>query len=196
MNKWIIGTIVAVVLVVCAGRYNSLVNMDQNIDQTYSQVQILMQSQSDKIPALVQVVKGYASHEKETFDSIATARAQLTAVAKIDPRELANNAELQKKVIEAQAQMNQAMVKLNMVRENYPQLQAAPMFNNLMAEIAGMQNRIVVARRDNQLAVMRYNKTVKSFPSVLYASAIGFGPKPYFQAETNAQSMPQINFGK
>ncbi len=174
--------------------YNSMVNDDENVNQTYSQVQTSMQRMADLLPNLVQVVKGYASHEKDTLEGVAAARSGLTAVAKLNPADLAKNPELQKQLIEAQTNMASAMVKVSVLGERYPDLKAAPLFQNLMVETTGSVNRIADARRKNQLAINEYNKSVRSVPRIIYANALGFGPKPYFEAKS--QDVPQISFDK
>ena len=179
-----------------SGTYNNAVNLDEKVGQSYSQVQVVMQRQADLIPNLVETVKGYTSHENETLAKISEARSGLTAAAKLDPREVANNPELQKQLIEAQAQASAAMVKLNAIKENYPELKAAPLFNNLMVEMTGSTNRVADARRKSQLTVEEFNKTVRHFPGNIILSAFGFSVKPYYKADEDAQKAPKISFEK
>lgn len=191
---WIIGGGVALFIGISLySGYNGLVSADENVGQTYSQVQNQMQRQADLLPNLAETVKGYASHENDTFTQIASARSALTAVAKLDPRELSKDPELQKKLIEAQTEMSQTMVKLNSIKENYPELKAAPLFQNLMVSIEGSTNRVAEARRQNQLAVQTFNKSVRSLPTVIYAGAMGFSAKPYFEAADSAKVAPKLD---
>lgn len=174
--------------------YNGLISGDENVRQTYAQVQNVMQRQADLIPNLVETVKGYAAHESKTLTQVTEARSKLSTVARMDPEKLAANPELQKQLIEAQAAAQQAMVSLNAVREAYPQLQANQNFQTLMAELAGSQNRITVERRKNQLAVQDYNIKTRSAVSGFIARQHGFEAKPYFEATATAQNAPQVRF--
>jgi len=193
--KWGISVAVAIILALFAmAKYNTFVGLEEKVNQTYSQVQNVMQRQADLIPNLVETVKGYAAHENKTFTMVAEARSKLTAVGKMDPAKLANDPELQKKLIEAQQAANQAMISLNAVKEAYPQLQANENFKSLMAELAGSQNRITVERMANQKAVQEYNQTVRVVPGALVAGLFGFKTKPYFQADDGAQKAPQVKF--
>jgi LemA protein len=112
----------------------------------------------------------------------------------MDPAELAKNPDLQKQLIEAQAQMNQAMLSINAVREAYPQLQANENFRSLMVALEGSQNRITTERMKNQQAVQRFNMRVRSFPRSVVAHALGYAPRPYFTASAEAQVAPKVKF--
>lgn len=176
------------------GVYNGLVSADENVRQTYAQVQNVMQRQADLIPNLVETVKGYAAHENKTLIQVTEARSKLSAVARMDPEKLASNPDLQKQLIEAQNAAQQAMISLNAVREAYPQLQANQNFQTLMAELSGSQNRISVERRRNQLAVQDYNVRTRTMISGYVARQNGFQVKPYFEATETAQTAPQVRF--
>lgn len=194
MFKYIGFGIIGLLAIFGIVNYNSMVSLDENINQTYSQVQNVMQRQADLIPNLVESVKGYAKHESETLTKVTEARSKLSAVSKLSPEQLAKDPELQKKLIEAQTSLNQAAISLNMVKEAYPQLQANDNFKYLMNELSGSQNRITVERRKNQLAVEQYNKAVRTFPRVVFAKTFGFENRPYFSASDNAQTTPKVNF--
>jgi len=194
MFKYIGFGIIGLLAIFGIVNYNSMVSLDENINQTYSQVQNVMQRQADLIPNLVESVKGYAKHESETLTKVTEARSKLSAVSKLSPEQLAKDPELQKKLIEAQTSLNQAAISLNIVKEAYPQLQANDNFKYLMNELSGSQNRITVERRKNQLAVEQYNKAVRTFPRVVFAKTFGFENRPYFSASDNAQTTPKVNF--
>lgn len=185
---------VAVFAMVAVGNYNSLVNLDENVNGTYAQYQNQLKRQADLLPNLTDITKGYMNSEQKTM--IETAIARAGDAARMKPSDVANNPELQKKLVEAQAQMGKAMVTLNAVREQYPDLKANQQVANLMAEVAGTQNRVTVARGNNQKAVNDYNRTVRQFPKVIFASMFGYGQKPYFEAGAEAQNAPQLNFSK
>ena len=193
----IFGVLLGVVLFIggwVVGTANGLVSRDEAVGQSYAQVQNVMQRQADLIPNLVETVKGYASHERQTLTAVIDARSKLSAVAKMDPAALANNPELQKQLIEAQTGMNQAMLNIGVLREQYPNLKADQQFTALMASLEGSINRITVERKKNQQAVQDYNVTVRKFPGMLIAGWLGYSLKPYFAASDAAQSAPVVRF--
>ncbi|CAB4162992.1 LemA Uncharacterized conserved protein [uncultured Caudovirales phage] len=194
-----IGTIaaiggVAVFAMFAVSNYNSLVNLDENVNGSYAQYQNQLKRQADLLPNLTDITKGYMNSEQQTMIQTAVARAG--DASRMKPSDVANNPELQKKLVDAQAQMGKAMVTLNAVREAYPDLKANVQVGNLMAEVAGTQNRVTVARGNNQKSVNDYNRTVRQFPKVIFASMFGYGQKPYFEAGAEAQNAPQLNFSK
>ena len=166
-----------------AGSYNKLVALNENINNSWAQVQNVMQRRADLIPNLVNTVKGYAKHEKEVFEHIADARAKLAGATTPKDKFAAND------------QLDSAISRLLMVVENYPQLKANQQFNRLMDELAGTENRIAVERRRYNEAVMAYNAAVKSFPTNIVAGFMGYTPKEvYFKATKNAQKVPTVKF--
>lgn len=193
-NSWIAVGVAGVFGLWALASFNGLVGLDQGVQQSYAQVQNVMQRQADLIPNLVETAKGYAGHENKTLVGVSEARSKLSAVAKMDPEKLAKDPELQKQLIQAQNDMQKSIVELNSVREAYPQLQANSNFQTLMTELTGSQNRITVERRRNQLAVQDYNRAVLVFPRRILASLGGYQPRPYFQASDAAQSAPQVKF--
>lgn len=193
--KYVAAAIIAVLAIIWTAMANGLVGYDERVKQTYSQIQIDMQRQADLLPNLAEVVRGAAGHENKTLTEITQARAALTSVAKMKPEDLAANPELQKQLVEAQAAAGKAMISLNAVREAYPDLKAVALFQSLMAEVSGAQNRIAVSRRRNQLAVQEYNQVVRVFPRSIVANVHGYRALPYFAATDTAQSgPPQIKF--
>lgn len=176
--------------------YNEMAPEDQKVAKSYAQVQIVLARQAELIPNMAEVARGYAQHEETTFKEIAEARSAMSAAASIKPEDLAKDPELQKKLVEAQAASSQAFMKINAVREAYPQLQANENFKTLMVELAGSQNRIAVERRRNQQAVADYNMLVVKFPKNLVAKVIGLGEKPYFAAAADQQHAPKLDFSK
>lgn len=176
--------------------YNGLVGSDEGVRQSYAQVQNVMQRQADLIPNLVETVKAAAAYEGKTLTAVTEARSKLSAVARMDPKDLAANPELQKQLIEAQGAMGSAIggLQATFTREAYPQLQANSNFQSLMAELSGSQNRIAVERRKSQQAVQEYNIKTRSAFTGLVAQRHGFEAKPYFEAAATAQSAPQVRF--
>ncbi len=180
-----IGVVVAafvIVGVMLMNSYNNFVSLEENVDQSYAQIENQLQRRLDLIPNLVNTVKGYASHEKEVIAAISDARARL-AGAKSPADEATANAEL-----------SGALSRLLVVVENYPELKADQQFTQLMDELAGTENRISVARKDYNAEVAIYNKTVKSFPGVVVAGMTGFDEKEYFKADPKAEEAPEVDF--
>lgn len=184
-----IGVIVAIVLVIAIGllvfvpSYNGLVKQKEQLDKSYAQVENVVQRRADLIPNLVNTVKGYADHEKDTFTEISKARAGIKEAD--GPKELA----------EANEQMNQALRNINVVVEAYPELKADSQFTQLMDELAGTENRISVERKNYNEEVQSYNTKVKSFPTNIFASLMKFDEAEYFQKDESAKEVPEVNFG-
>ena len=178
-------TIVAVMLAVLAAGcgYNSMVAMREQIEAAWAQVENQLQRRNDLIPNLVEVTRGYATHEREIFEHIADARAKLLAGGSRDDRIAAAN------------EMTGALGRLLAIAERYPDLKANQQFTRLSDELAGTENRIAVERMRYNDVVREYNAYVKSFPTVLYAGTVGFKPEKYFEAPAEAQKVPKVDFG-
>ncbi|HTK82529.1 MAG TPA: LemA family protein [Bacteroidota bacterium] len=175
-----------------SGTYNTLVSLDEGVKSAWAQVQNQYQRRMDLIPNLVEVVKGYATHEKEVFEKVAEARSsvgkiQVTADVLKDPQ-------LFQKLQEAQAGLTSALSRLLAVAENYPQLKANENFLQLQSQLEGTENRIAVERQRFNQVVQDYNTKVRIFPTSLFAGMFGFGQKPYFQADAGAEKAPQVKF--
>jgi LemA protein len=196
MKKWLGLGVVVVLGLWLMSSYNSLATIDQGVKRQSGQLQNVLQRQAELIPNLVETVKGYAGHESKTFIEVAEARSgQIKSLSKISPEDLAKNPDLQKQLLESQAALRGAMINLNAVREAYPQLKANESFNSLMAEMSGSINRVTNERRTLQLAIEGYNKEVVVFPRVIVAKLMGFGERPYFEADAGSQRMPTVKFG-
>jgi len=174
--------------------YNTLQSGDENIKASWAEVLNQYQRRADLVPNLVNVVKGYAAHEKDVLIEVTEARAKVGAI-KATP-ELVNDEEAFKKFIAAQGQMTGAISRLLLVAENYPQLKADGLFRDLQAQLEGTENRITVARNRYIDSVKEYNITVRSFPSNLTAMLFGHKTKPSFTVE-NEQAIsvaPKVDF--
>ena len=191
--------ILAVILVVLfigyqwfRGMYNSLVTLDEGVTSAWAQVQNQYQRRLDLIPNLVEVVKGYAAHEREVFEKVAEARSNVGKL-QITP-EVLKDPQLFQKFQQAQAGLTSALSRLLAVAENYPQLKANENFLQLQSQLEGTENRIAVERQRFNQIVQEFNTKVRLFPTSLFAGMFGFGPKQYFQAEPGAEKAPQVKF--
>lgn len=183
--------IVAVLAIIGVTGYNNLVNLDENVENNWAQVETQYQRRLDLIPNLVSVVKGYASHEKETLEGVVEARSRATQIS-IDPKNITPEklAEFQK----AQGDVSNALGKLLMIRENYPDLKANEQFINLQAQLEGTENRIAVARKDFNNSTNEYNKAIRRFPKNILAGIFGFDQKTYFKSDETASAAPKVEF--
>jgi LemA protein len=186
--------VLALILVVIAGgSYNRLVKLSQGVDSRWAQVQNVYQRRADLIPNLVSTVSGAANFEKSTLTDITTARASVGQV-KIDPNTAPTDPAKLAQFEQAQGQLSSALSRLMVVVERYPDLKATEGFRDLQAQLEGTENRITVERQNFNTAVQGYNTAVKSFPTVFYAGAFGFSPKPYFTATAGAETPPKVSF--
>lgn len=174
----------------CSG-YNRMVEKQEAVTSQWANVQNAYQRRADLIPNLVNTVKGYASHEQETFTQVTEARSRATQT-NINPENLTT--ESLQEYQQAQNQLSQALGRLLLIQENYPELKANQNFLALQDELAGTENRISVERnRFNQLA-QDYNSYIRKFPQVIYAKWFDFESKAYFEALPEAQTAPQVQF--
>ncbi len=190
---WLIAVVAVVVIILLWGvsGYNGLVSMDEGVQNKWSNVETQYQRRADLIPNLVNTVKGYATHEKTTLESVIKARSEATSV-KIDPENL--TPEKMKQYQEAQGNVSSALGKLLMVAENYPELKANENFLELQSQLEGTENRITVARKDFNDAAKEYNTTIRRFPKSILAGMFGFEKKAYFEAEKGAEKAPEVKF--
>ncbi len=171
--------------------YNGFVNKDTVVEQAWSNVQSAYQRRADLVPNLVATVKGAANFEQETLTGVAEARAKATSI-QVDPTNLTPEklAEFQS----AQSGLSQALGKLLMVTENYPELRATESFKELQAQLEGTENRIKVERDKYNAAVADYNNAVRRFPANFWAGIFGFDRKTPFEADQGAQNAPKVEF--
>lgn len=174
---------IAVVGMMLMSSYNSFVTLEEDVDQSYAQIENQLQRRLDLIPNLVNTVKGYAGHEKEVIASISDARARLAGARSPEEEATAN------------AELTSALSRLLVVVENYPTLKADQQFTRLMDELAGTENRLTVARKDYNEQVAIFNKKVKQMPGALIANVTGFDEKEYFKADPKATETPEVDFG-
>ena len=188
---WIIIAVVLVLFFWVRGVYNSMVTQDESVKTAWSQVENQYQRRLDLIPNLVNTVKGYASHERETLEGVINARANATKTT-IDPSNL--NEETMKQFQAAQGELSNALSRLMVVVERYPDLKANQNFMELQAQLEGTENRISVERKRFNEVAQNYNTNIRSFPTNILAGMFGFQPKAYFAAESGAEKAPTVEF--
>jgi LemA protein len=204
MNKFAMGcgvvlAILLFIVVIAAfavGRsYNRLVRLQQIVDQSWAQVQNVYQRRADLIPNLVNTVSGAANFEKSTLVEVTNARASVGRVqTQLDPNKAPTDAAQLEQFQAAQGQLSNALSRLLVVVERYPELRANQNFLSLQAQLEGTENRISVERGNFNTAVQNYNVAVRSFPTNLIAGMLGFAPRPFFTAQTGAERPPPVHF--
>ena len=193
-KTWTIITVIAVIAILVIysiSSYNSLVSQDESVSTAWSNVENQYQRRADLIPNLVNTVKGYAAHEKETLDAVVSARSKATqATISIDdltPEKL-------QAYQEAQGEIGAALGRLLAITENYPDLKANENFQALQAQLEGTENRISVERRKFNEIAKSYNTTIRRFPKNIIAGLFGFEKRPYFEAAEGSEKAPEVKF--
>ena len=189
---WIIPVGILVVVVLWAiGGYNGMVKMDEQVQNSWANVETQYQRRADLIPNLVSTVKGYAKHEQQTLEDVVKARSEATQV-KVDAENLTPEklAAFQK----AQSGVSSALGRLLAVAENYPDLKANQNFLELQSQLEGTENRITVARKDFNDTAKLYNQAIRQFPKNILAGMFGFEKKSYCEAEAGSEKAPKVEF--
>jgi len=190
-RKFIPWIILGVVVLWAIGAYNGFVTKDQSVKKAWGNVESDYQRRSDLIPNLVNTVKGYANFEKETLTKVIEARASATQM-KVDASNL--TPEALESFQKAQGGLSQALGRLMVVAEKYPDLKANQNFLDLQAQLEGTENRINVSRQRFNEAVGDYNSSTQRFPGNLLAKMFGFGEKGFFKAAEGADKAPEVKF--
>jgi LemA protein len=172
--------------------YNTLVQMDENVSQAWSQVENQYQRRADLIPNLVNTVKGYAEFEKGVLVEVTELRSKVGQI-KISADDLSDEQKF-KQYQQAQDQLSGALSRLLVVAENYPQLKANENFLALQTQLEGTENRIAVERRKFNQAVQAYNTKIRSFPTLITAKIFSFKEKQYFKSQPGTETPPDVNF--
>jgi LemA protein len=196
-----ITTIIAIIAVVVilgawivifgASAYNSMVQVQETATTALSNVQSAYQRRADLIPNLVETVKGYATHEKQTLEDVVAARSKATQIT-LDPENM--TPEKMKEFQQAQGELGSALGRLIAIQENYPDLKANENFRDLQVQLEGTENRINEARNKYNQAVQGYNVEIRSFPKNIFAGIFGFAKMDKFEAEAGAEKAPQVKF--
>src|SRR5216110_3566601 len=198
MNKFTMGCgvllaillfIVVIAAIALGGSYNGLVRLQQTVNQSWAQVQNVYQRRADLIPNLVQTVSGAANFEKSTLIAVTNARASVGRV-QLDPNKAPTDTAQLEQFQAAQGQLSNALSRLLVVVERYPELKANQNFLSLQAQLEGTENRISVERGNFNSAVQNYDVAVRSFQTNLVAGMLGFAPRPFFTAQAGAEKPP------
>jgi len=179
---WILVAVVVLLLLYAIVGYNGLVRLRNRIDNAWAQIDVQLRRRYDLIPNLVETVKGYAAHERQTFDSVTKARAD------------AINAQGVEQQAQAENQITSALRSLFAVAEAYPELKANQNFLALQEELTATEGRIAYARQFYNDEVLKLNTRIQSFPSNLIASSFGFGPREYFEADDTSRGPVKVQF--
>jgi LemA protein len=177
--------IVVALVVLAVGSYNRLVGLRQSTNSAFADIDVQLKQRQDLVPNLVETVKGYAAHERGTFDEVTAARAAAASAPNVQDRVVAENA------------LTGALGKLFAVAEAYPELKANQNFLQLQAELTDIENKIAAARRYFNNAVAEFNAQIQTFPAVLFAAALGFTTRDFFDLGADraaASSAPQVKF--
>lgn len=180
---WIIAIIVAVIIVLLVVQaYNKLIKQRNRVDTAWSHVDVQLQRRSDLIPNLVETVKGYASHERETFERVTQARGA------------SNSASTPGEQAQADNFLTSALRQLFAVAEAYPELRASENFQNLQGELSDTEDKIAIARQIYNDTVLSYNNTVQQIPTNIVAGLTGFEAREFYDAGPEAQEAPEVSF--
>lgn len=174
--------VIAIIIILLVSGYNGIVAKSEEVDNKFSAIDTQLQRRADLIPNLVNTVKGYASQEQEVINAVTEARAKLAGASTVSEK------------AEADGELTNALNRLMVVVENYPDLKSSQNFIQLSDELAGTENRIATARRDYNEAVKEYNLKIKKFPTNLMAGMFGYGQRDYFEASAQSQEVPNVNF--
>ncbi len=181
---WIVLGVAALLLVVLVLGYNRLVRLRNEVQTGWANIEVQLERRADLIPNLVEVVKGYAAHERRTFQQVTEARAALMRAG--SPRAAA----------EADDLVSAALGRLFVVAEAYPELQASENFLRLQEDLTDTEDKIAAARRYYNATVMRYNTAIQSLPWVLVAGTLGFREREFFEADADARAVPQVDLSR
>ena len=182
MTILIVVGIIVLLGIIFASMYNSLVRLRNNRENAFADIDVQLKQRHDLIPQLVETVKGYASHEKETLERVINARNGAISAKTIDDKIMAENV------------LTSALAGLKITLEAYPDLKANSNFQELQAQLEGTENRIAVARTAFNEKTQAYNVAVRRFPANLVAGILSFGQKPYFEADDSAAQAPEVAF--
>lgn len=178
----IIVVIVVVLIAIIVGIYNNFVQLRNRVDNAWAQIDVQLQRRNDLIPNLVETVKGYAAHESGTFEKVITARNASISATTVEQKAAAEN------------QITSALRSLFALAEAYPDLKANTNFLDLQAQLSDTEDKISYMRQSFNDTVMKFNTAIQQFPGVIFAGMFGFTARDSFDAETGAETAPQVSF--
>ncbi|MEM3455054.1 MAG: LemA family protein [Candidatus Micrarchaeia archaeon] len=181
MLELIFGLVVLIVIIAVL-IYNNLIVLRNNIENAWAQIDVQLKRRADLIPNLVNTVKGYMKHEKETLENVTKARAALMS------------AKTPKEAAQADNMLSNALKSLFAVAENYPNLRASENFLRLQEDLSDTENKVAYARQLYNDNVLLYNRTIQTIPNNIIAGIFGFKEKEYFKAEEEAKKAPEVKF--
>jgi LemA protein len=182
---WIVLLVIVALLVIALiALYNRFVRYRNRVDNAWAQIEVQLKRRWDLIPNLVETVRGYAEHERGTFEAVTEARAN------------AQRAQGPAETAAAEGILGQALGRLFAVAEAYPELQADENFRQLQDELAGTENRIAVSRQVYNDTVLTYNNAIQTFPGVVLAGPFGFSKREFFETDETQREAPQVDFGR
>lgn len=180
---WIIAGVVVLLLILNVGIYNRLVRLRNRIDAGWAQIDVQLKRRYDLIPNLIETVKGYAAHERQTLEAVIQARQQAVQATGVENQAQAENI------------LTGALRQLFAVSEAYPDLKANQSFLALQEELTGTEGRIAFSRQFYNEQVLAYDNARQVFPTSMFAGMFNFGPKPYFETETASREPVAVDFG-
>ena len=179
---WIVVALAVLVLLALVLLYNRLVRLRNRTQNAWAQVDVQLRRRYDLIPNLVETVKGYASHERQTFEEVTLARTRAQEARTVEDQSQAENA------------LTAAIGRLFAVAEAYPELRATENFQRLQADLTDTEGKIAIARQVYNDTVLTYNNAVQTVPASLFAGALGFSERPFFEADGASREAPQVRF--
>lgn len=174
--------------------YNNLTRSRLEASRQFGVFQSAMQGRADVLVNAANIAKGYATHEKDTFAQVSANRAGTASINQVDVTKIADKPDLQKQIIDAQAQMNQRAVELKAAQERYPELKADKQFSRVMNQLENENNRVRTERTRLQDNILDYNSRVQTLPGVLFAGFLGFKPMEFFTADEAGSKNPTLTF--
>ncbi len=186
--------VLALLFLPLIGQYNRVIGLQEGVDSQWGNVENVYQRRADLIPNLVETVKGYAEHERETLEAVVQARAKATQVQTELTPEAMNDPQALQRFQAAQNELGSALGRLMVVVEKYPDLKANQGFLDLQAQLEGTENRIAVERRRFNELAQGYNTSIRRFPMSLMAGMFGFDKKTYFEAAEGSEVAPKVAF--
>jgi LemA protein len=181
---WIVIGVIVLLVIFAIATYNRLVRLRNRVEAAWSQIDVQLKRRYDLIPNLVETVKGYAAHERETLEAVITARQQTAQADNVQDRAQAEN------------MLTGALRQLFAVSEAYPDLKANQNFLALQEELTGTESRIAFSRQFYNEQVLAYDNAIETFPSNIFAGAFNFKPEPYFEVEEASRQPVGVDFGQ